>query len=119
MPTITHIQPRLTYRYVDGYSNLDEWGDEWIWIKILGGKRGWDKTNRDMAYNGWSARRVVILPPSRDIPRKTIEKALADTFNYGGCAHSYDCCGCPSAFATIRRVGRHEYYVHQEHTRNY
>lgn len=117
MARITHIRPRETHRYVDSCSHLDQWGDD-IRIKVLGGKRGFDEdAGRDMAYNGWTSFRVVIKTPG--VEEEVVAKALRDTFNFRGCSCIHDCCGCPSAHADIRRVGRNEYFIHQEHHRNY
>lgn len=42
---------------------------------------------------------------------KNLSQALRDTLNSGGCHHEYDCCGCSSTFATVRKVSARDYVL--------
>lgn len=54
-------------------------------------------------------------------PRNAIEaikSTLTATFT-NHCSHSYDCCGCPHAHVTVRRLRGRTYSVISAHYRNY
>lgn len=113
MTCFTTIESRLTHRYVDSAAHMDQWGPQ-VTVKVLGG-RVLDTGN---GYDvGPTTRFTVVAPKTADAAYVT--KALRDTFSYQGCSHEYDCCGCGSSSAHIRKVKRGVFSVLLSTSRNY
>jgi len=112
------IESRLTDRYVGTCSDLDSWRHVGM-VRLTparltrqrGGPRGTDHSD-DGAYL-MHAR----IPRGQD-PHESA-RALRDTLTVEGCHHEYDCCGCRSTRADVRRIGRRDFIVHVTVSRNY
>ena len=89
---------RLTHRYIDDYSHMDKWGKH-FGFKVLGGKvieqgNGYD-------YLGAIKHRII---GSKTLDQDAQAQALRDYFSHHGCSHEWDCCGCTSQTARVRRI---------------
>ena len=104
MKTI-QLYERLTHRYVDAYRHLDE--EQHIGeVKQLGITRSVPPTGYD---DGGEYLFRVVAPST--LKSKDLSHALRSTLSHNGCAHEYDCCGCASARASVKRLTKREYSV--------
>ncbi len=107
------IYTRLTRRYVDEYRHLD--AAEYVGtVKLLAGRQILEPQDFD---DGGSRRYRVVAP--RELASTDLSDAIADTFSHYGCSHEYDCCGCASHSASVRRVSRREYTMTIHTSYNY
>ena len=92
---------RLTHRYVDTYSHLDAWRESGH-AKVTPSRlvREPEDFSEGGTYIRWAT-----LPRG---PRADVSvRALVDSLSRHGCAHEWDCCGCPSwNTRVIHRHGR-------------
>ena len=104
------IYKRLTHKFNLGWSHEDEW-DTAATVKVLPYKV------IDINDDSYTVTQRVIAPSSH---RKTdLSSAIASTFSRSGCRHEYDCCGCVSFHAIVRRVSAREYVAKISASRNY
>lgn len=104
------IYKRLTHKFNLGWSHEDEW-ETAATVKVLPLKV---ISTTDDSY---TVTHRVIAPSSH---RKTdLSNAIASTMTRSGCRHEYDCCGCASHHATVRRVSAREYVAKVNVTYNY
>lgn len=101
-----HLELRLTHRYVDTYSHLDEWRSfgaapaRLTPPKMVDPGNGYDEGG---TYLRWAT--LPRLPRRAD--RADAARALEDTLSSWGCHHEYDCCGCASyRTLVVRSKGR-------------
>lgn len=98
MPIIAHLAPRLSHKYVDNFSHLDNWGDalrfKFLAPRLIEEGNGYDE--------GATVRQRII--GSKHADQALQMQTLLDNLRRSGCAHEYDCCGCPITRATIRPV---------------
>jgi hypothetical protein len=119
MAYIQFLEAQLTHKYVGTYSHLERFAPLGN-VKVLGGRDTPEPDEPDISDAGGRIFRVVA--PSamvRQHGAETIRRALSDLFTSWGCAHDYDCCGCVSSMAYVKRAGRREFVVRQSFTRNY
>ena len=106
---------RRTNKYVDSYSCLDDWEDIGE-FKTLWRNRE-DKSDDD-GYDHWVTEYLFEVSSDRGV--EEIVQALKNQFTHWGCAHEYDCCGCPLlSVKSISAVSENRYYLVQTGTRNY
>lgn len=111
------IQPRLTNHYVGTYRHLDKWGAP-IRAKKLAGKVIHPNAEAaDMSHGPTHVCRVIA--PRGHTDRQAFIRALEDEFSAHDCAHTRDCCGCPSYSARARHIRGREYALRVRVTYNY
>lgn len=121
MPTIHHVAPRLTHKYVGTYKHLDEYGST-VRVKVFPGKklhpvqaelmrlkrigtrlRGdakWD-VNIDVSEGPtW----INWVEAPKGIDDAAFKSAMYGEFDQHGCGHSYDCCGCASYSIALKKI---------------
>jgi hypothetical protein len=98
MAVRTYVSARLTHKWADHCSNRDEWTDS-IPVKLLQGVL----LSEGKSYDEGSTVRYRVIGP-KNVDQKMLKKAIRDTFSTGGCSHEYDCCGCPSTYATVKKA---------------
>lgn len=103
MAFLQYIDKRITYKYRD--SSLDE-SDYVCTAKVLAPTKVVEGNDYD---DGGSVTFRVVAPAGFN--KVDISDAIRDTFTYGGCSCSYDCCGCSSTYAIVGRVGPRDYRV--------
>jgi hypothetical protein len=106
-------QLRVTHRYVDECSHLDKWGKTFT-FKLLEGRM--TREGKDYTDAGTMAYRAI---GSKTADQKQQAQALRDTFNYHGCTHEHDCCGCISRTARVRKVKPGIFSIRVTGSRNY
>ncbi len=108
-----YLKKRLTHKYNDSAAHLDRW-QHVGWVKLLAPRRV--EEGNGMDFTGvWASR--VVAPVS--LKHHDLRRAINDVLSYSGCSHDYDCCGCASASATVKRVSKREYTVSVSTYRNY
>jgi hypothetical protein len=114
MATIIHLEKCLSYRYVGTCSHLDRWqsvGRAKVFPARLVREPG-----KDIADCGTYVLTAKI--PAGQDPLASRE-ALRDHFTSEGCHHDYDCCGCRSTWAEVRRIAGRTFSVKLHVSRNY
>lgn len=104
MPTTTeHIYKRLTHRYRDGWSGLDE-SKYLASLRLTAPKLIEAPVDFDQ---GGTFERVARLPAglSRH-QRADLAQAVASTLGGSRCTHEHDCCGCARRSVTTHVQGR-------------
>lgn len=93
------LERRLTRRYVDTFSHLDQWADAGrVKLTPLRQVRHGNGYDDGGTYIRWAT-----------FPRNTPVdvRALEDTLSHWGCHHEWDCCGCQSiSTSVVHRHGR-------------
>lgn len=89
METI-HLEQRLSHRYVDTYSHLDEWRDVGT-ARLTPAKLVREGNGLD---DGGTYLRWATIPRGQNRALSAI--ALEDALTRVGCSHEWDCCGCES-----------------------
>lgn len=108
-----HLYNRLTWKYVDSCRDMDE--HRYIGsVKMLGGTKIAEGNDYDIG-DTWKFR---IVAPST-LKNVNLASALRSTLSHHGCHHDYDCCGCASVSAIVRRVNKREYFVSLHTSYNY
>jgi hypothetical protein len=113
MPHTINIYQRLTHRYVDAYRHLDE--------EVLIGQVKQLGLTRSVAPAGYDDGGTylfrVVAPP--DMKHADLSRAISSTLSHSGCSHEYDCCGCASQSARVKRLTKREYAVRLRVSFNY
>lgn len=113
MATIINLEVRKTRRYVDTCSHLDDWEPvgraKVMPQRLVREGNGLDDQGTYLLH-AW-------IPAGQD--PELSRRALADHFTSEGCTHEYDCCGCWSMSASVKRVTRRAFAVRIEYRRNY
>lgn len=113
MAEIIHLYKRLTYRYADAYRHLDE--DKYIGdAKLLAGRIVEESNDYDRGPT-----RVFRVVLKRGVNPVDARKAIHNSFSGSNCRHEWDCCGCPSYSADVRKVSDREFSVRQSVSYNY
>lgn len=103
------LELRVTRRYRDAWSTLDEWRTLGTYEPVAGGELADAPAPEDEypADNGGPtfAHIVKVSRANKRVTDKDVRQALRDTFTYSYCTHEYDCCGCRSY---------HAYDVHKQ-----
>jgi hypothetical protein len=108
-----HIQERLTHRYVDSYRHLDETRHIGV-VKQLNPTRSVAPTGYDDGGE-WYFR--VVAPTH--LKHLDLTRPIRSSLSHYGCHHEYDCCGCASYHASVKRVSKREYCVRVHVSYNY
>jgi hypothetical protein len=104
---------RLTNRYADGWRHLDT--EEFTGtVKVLGVTR---QTEGEGYDDGGSYRYRVVAPSA--LKGKDLTRAIGQSMGGSGCRHEYDCCGCATHRASVKRVSPREYAVRVRVSYNY
>ena len=117
MPQIISISPRLTGQYVGTYRHLDQWGTPIVAKKLAG--RTIRPRGRSDDFSRGPTHISRVIAPRGYTDRKAFVRALEDEYSAWGCAHSHDCCGCPSYSATAKHVRGREYLLRVDVRYNY
>ena len=100
-----HLSLRLTHRYVGSYDHLDKWRDLPDPVRVTESRMVAEGNDLDAGgtYIRWATLPGQLSRKKRD----EMVRGLEQTLTKWGCAHEWDCCGCPS-FSTraIHRKGR-------------
>lgn len=113
MKTI-QLYERLTHRYVDAYRHLDE--EQYIGeVKQLGITR---RVPPAGCYDDGGKYLFRVVAPST-LKSKDLSHALRSALSHSGCTHEYDCCGCASSHASVKRLTKREYSVRISISYNY
>ena len=107
-----NVYKRLTHRFTLGWSSEDQWGDA-VTLKALPARLTMESDE------GQSARYIQRLIAPSDQRKADLSRAIADTMTSSRCRHEYDCCGCPSYYASVRRVSSREYVARISVSYNY
>jgi len=95
------LSVRVTHRYVGTYRHLDEWRD--VGTATLTPAR-LVREAEDFDEGG-TYLRWATFPRGQDIDASI--RAVEDVLTSSGCAHEWDCCGCPSVYTRVKhRHGR-------------
>lgn len=113
MPYTIYAAPRLTWRYRDGWAHEDQWGNPQR-FKVLAPR----VTRHAEEYDEVDTVLYRVIGDKR-ADQKLQAKALNDYFSGSSCRHEYDCCGCVSTYASVRRVKPGIFSVLVSGTRNY
>lgn len=89
---------RLTHTYIDQFDHLDQWGEDFDFKGL--GARVLETGN---GYDEGSTRRYRVIG-SKTKSQDDQVSALSSFFGHSGCTHEYDCCGCESVHASVRKV---------------
>lgn len=100
-----HLYARKTHRYVDTYRHLDR-RDFVAAVRVTPPRQ----VREPESYDDGGDYIVHVRAPAAAAD-KNLSQALRDTLSYQGCHHEYDCCGCKSQRASVRRIGRRDYVV--------
>jgi len=104
---------RLTSRYVGTHLHLDQWGPPMrfkaLEPKVVDAGNGYDEAETSLI-------RVI---GDKKADQRLQAKALTHELTSHGCAHEYDCCGCISTSARVRRVRPGIFSVLLHSSRNY
>lgn len=97
-----YLRIRLSHKYVGTYRHLDKWRYVGT-VRLTPPKQLPSLDDDPDPSEGPTYVQVGRLP--RGMDPKVVIRALEDTLSAHGCAHEWDCCGCPSyrAEATIHR----------------
>ena len=107
------LYKRLTHNYRDAWRHLD--GDQYIGdAKQLGVTRHIPSTGYD---DGGEYHFRVIAPSA--LKGRDLSRPISQTMTGSSCAHEYDCCGCASTRASVRRIDRRTYSVKVSVSFNY
>jgi hypothetical protein len=108
-----HIYQRMTHRYADGWRHLDQ--EEFVGtVKVLAPTR---QTEPESYDEGGETRFRIVAPPA--LKGQDLSLAIRQTLSGSGCRHEYDCCGCASTRASVKRVSPREYAVRVAVSYNY
>ena len=100
-----HIYDRLTYRYHDAWRHLD--GEQYIGeAKQLGLTR----RIQPAGYDDGGEYHFRVIAPSA-LKGRDLSRPISQTLSGSSCTHEYDCCGCASTRASVRRIDRRTYSV--------
>ena len=113
MSHIVHLERRITHRYVGTYQHLDEW--RYVGKAKVLAPRVIDEGND---YDDVGTYLMHAHIPAGQDPKQT-QRALADYFTSEGCAHEYDCCGCVSTRARVKRLTPRTFSILVRKSRNY
>ena len=110
---LTDLSVRLTHRYRDGWSHLDE-------SFSLGSAEVLPPSKqRRWNADGESFRQLLLVAVTSAARPANVIRALRSTFTHCGCRHDHDCCGCVfSAVTNVRPLGRSRYAVRISGGRN-
>jgi len=104
---------RLTHRYADGWRHLDD--EEFTGtVKVL----GITHETEDGGYDDGGTARFRVVAPSA-LKGADLSQSIRQTLSGSGCRHEYDCCGCASTRASVKRVSPREYAVKVSISYNY
>lgn len=96
-----HLEQRLTHRYVDTCSHLDEWRDVGT-ARLTPARLVREGNGLD---DGGTYLRWATIPRGQNPALSAI--ALEDALTRVGCSHEWDCCGCESIRTRVlHRKGR-------------
>lgn len=104
---------RRTHKYRDGWASLDDWSESHQ-FKMLGGCVVREGNGID--DEGAILHRVI---GSKTVDQELQARALHDTLSGSNCRHDFDCCGCRSTWARVRRVKPGIFSVLITTSRNY
>jgi hypothetical protein len=93
-------ETRLTHGYISGYSHLDAWGERFE-FKALASKQ----VREPDGYDNGGQHRLRVIGSKTKSQTKQVQ-ALRDHYEYSGCHHEHDCCGCASTYASVTPVKR-------------
>jgi hypothetical protein len=117
MARLVHPEIRKTHKYVGTSQHMDDWESVPGRFKALRG-RGYPPDD-DTDYSDGGKFAFTVVAPREHDPKKVMQ-ALRDSFTSQGCAHQYDCCGCESRRASVKRIRKsREYRVVQSISYNY
>lgn len=116
MAETIHLETRLTRRYVGTHKHLDAWRDVGT-AKVLPQRLVRQPRDEEAYYDEGTYLVRARIPAGQD--PKLSAQALADHFTTWGCSHEYDCCGCRSTTARVKRLSRRDFAVFFDASRNY
>lgn len=108
-----HTYIRLTHKYRDGWSHLDN--DEFVATvrltppKMVREGEGYDDGGKYVQY--------MRVP--RNVNPGQLEQALRDTLGGSSCRHEHDCCGCATRYVRTKLVTPRKLKVTTSVTYNY
>lgn len=92
------LNTRLTHRYVDTHSHLDQWNRvghlKMTPPRVVQEGNGYDEGDTVVRY--------ARIRRADDF--RLLKRAIEDTMSRHGCSHEYDCCGCASWSTRVKRV---------------
>ena len=113
MAQTLHLYNRLTHKYNPGWSHLDD--HRYVGsVKLLGGRI----TERSEDYDEGDTWLLRVVTPAK-LKHTDLTQALRDTMGGSSCTHEYDCCGCASRHASVKRISPRAYSVRISVTYNY
>lgn len=112
MSAILIASARRTYRYRDAWDHLDAWGDP-MRFKVLGGR----VTRQAEQYDEVDTVVYRVIGTKRGNQAEQAQ-ALRDTMGGSRCRHDYDCCGCITTHASVRRLRPGVFFVRLTGYRN-
>lgn len=106
-----NVYRRLTHRYVDTCRHLDN-------HQFLAAVRATPPrlVREAEGYDDGGSYLLHVRAPAGS---PNLTQALRDTLSHHGCSHEYDCCGCRSVRASVRKVSARDYVIVQSVSFNY
>ena len=98
-----HLYKRLTHKYQDGWSSLDES------VYIGTAKMLSRRMLKDNGIDGRVHLTRVIAPAS--LGSTDLSDVISSTLSYSRCKHDFDCCGCATVSASVKKLSRRQYSV--------
>lgn len=105
MAAMIYLRKRMTHKYRDGWSGLDQWNHVGT-VKELAARRL--EEPRDFDDGGVVG--ITVRAPAA-LARTDLRDALASYYSGSSCQHEHDCCGCAFYRASVRRTGRRDYFI--------
>ena len=104
----THAQ-----QYAEGWRHLEREAFTGT-VKVLGATY----QSEGEGYDDGGFSRFRVVAPST-LKRQDLTRAIAQTLGGSSCRHDYDCCGCATHRASVKRVSPREYAVQISVSYNY
>lgn len=109
-----NVYQRLTNRYVDSYRHLDR--SKFLGtVKLTPPRKVREPREQDAYYDEGT----YLLHARAPAGSPDLTGALRSTLTHSGCHHEYDCCGCRSVRANVRKVSARDYVVTYDVSFNY
>lgn len=98
-----NLYQRLTHKYALGWDYLDDFAELGTATMTA------PKLVSDEGMDGKTHTARVTAPAT--LGDQNIAQAIADTLTTSRCRHEYDCCGCATTNAQVKRLSRRQYGV--------
>lgn len=98
-----NLYERLSHKYRDGWRHLD---NEIFVATVKATPPKWVEEGNSIDDGG-----AYIMHVRAPSGAPDLRKPLRDTLSDSGCRHDFDCCGCQSTSASVRKISARDYLV--------